>query len=25
VVFAAGLAAITLRGARERPGGDGPG
>jgi hypothetical protein len=24
-VFAAGLAAITLRGARERPGGDGPG
>jgi hypothetical protein len=25
VVFAAGLAAITLRGARERPGDDGPG
>jgi hypothetical protein len=25
VVFAAGLAAITLRGAREHPGGDGPG
>lgn len=24
-VFAAGLAAITLRGARDRPGGDGPG
>ena len=24
VVFAAGLAAITLRGAREHPGGDGP-
>jgi hypothetical protein len=25
VVFAVGLAAITLRGARERPNGDGPG
>ena len=25
LVFAAGLAAITLRGARESPGGDGPG
>jgi len=25
VVFAAGLAAIALRGARERPSGDGPG